>query len=80
MTNTAHLFSLKTHFELSISLLGNLRKLVLLFLFLISFIFGCAGSSLLCGLFSSRSEWELFCRCSARFLFAVASLAVEHGL
>ena len=38
MTNTAHLFSLKTHFELSISLLGNPRKLVVLFLFLISFI------------------------------------------
>ena len=30
------------------------------------FIFGCAGSSLLCGLFGSWGEWGLLSRCGAR--------------
>ena len=36
------------------------------------FIFGCAGSLLLCELFSSCGEWG--------FLIVVPSLVVEHGL
>ena len=30
------------------------------------FIFGCAGSLLLCGFFSSCGEWGLLCSCGAR--------------
>ena len=30
------------------------------------FIFGCAGSSLLCGLFSSCGEWGLLSSCSVQ--------------
>ena len=41
------------------------------------FIFGCAGSSLLCGLFSSCSQQGLLW---LRLLIAVASLAVERWL
>ena len=33
---------------------------------MILFIFGCAGSLLLCGLFSSCSERQLYSSCSAR--------------
>ena len=47
------------------------------FLFLINlliFIFGCIGSSLLCGFFSSCSKQGLLC-CSMQ-----ASLVAEHGL
>ena len=36
------------------------------YLFIHSFIFDCAGSSLLHGLFSSCSEWRLLSSCSAR--------------
>ena len=52
---------------------GRLTTLGLVFFFLIClfFIFGCGGSSLLLGLFSSRG---------ARLLTAVASLVGEHGL
>ena len=32
-------------------------------IYLLIFIFGHAGSSLLCGLSSSCDEWELLCRC-----------------
>ena len=39
------------------------------------FIFGCAGSLLLCGLFSSCWEWGLLSSYGA-----VASLIVEHRL
>ena len=48
--------------------------------FIYSFIFGCAGPLLLCGLFSScRSEGpSLFV--ARRLLIAVPSLVAEHGL
>ena len=47
------------------------------FLCIILFVYlGCTGPSLLCGLFSSCSEWGLFSRCGAQ----VASLVAEHGL
>ena len=41
--------------------------------------FGCAGSSLLCGLFSGCSEWGRLSGCRAQALTAVASLAVDAG-
>ena len=44
------------------------------------FIFGCAGSSLLCGLFSTCSERELLSISVRGLLIAVVSLVVEHGL
>ena len=47
--------------------------------FLFIFTFGCAGSSLLCELFSSCSEWRLLSSCNAWLLIAVASLVVEHN-
>ena len=47
---------------------------------IILFIFGCAGSSLLCGLFSTCSERELLSISVRGLLIAVASLVVEHGL
>ena len=43
------------------------------------FIFGCAGSLLLCGLFSSCSEWGLLLVAAGGLLIAVASLVVERG-
>ena len=50
------------------------------FLFLYSFIFGCAGSSLLHRLFSSCSEWGLLFVEVCGLLIAVASLVADHGL
>ena len=44
------------------------------------FMFGCAGSLLLRGLFSSRRGREPLSSCGARASRAVASLAVEHRL
>ena len=44
------------------------------------FILGCAGSSLLCVLFSSYSRWELLLLAMFRFLSAVASLFAEHRI
>ena len=44
------------------------------------YIFGCAGSLLLCGLFSSCSEQRLLFIVLRRLLTAVASPAVEHRL
>ena len=44
------------------------------------FIFDCAVSSLLCGLFSSCSEQRLPFVASCTLLVAVASLAAEHSL
>ena len=44
------------------------------------FMFGCAGSSLLCGLFSGWGERRLFSGCGARLPTAAASLAAEHGV
>ena len=46
----------------------QLKKKIMLF------ILGCAGSALLCGLFSSCSEWGLLSSCGTQ-----ASVAVEHG-
>ena len=43
----------------------------------ISFTFGCAGSLLLCGLFSSCSEQELLSNCGARASHWAASLLGE---
>ena len=42
------------------------------------FIFGCAGSLLLCGLFSSCGEWGLLSGCGP--LIAVPALVAEHRL
>ena len=44
------------------------------------FILGCAGSSLLYGLFSSYSKQELLFLAMCRFLIAVASLVAEHRM
>ena len=46
---------------------------------MILFIFGCAGSWMLCGLFSGCSEWRLLLVAVCRLLVVVASLAVEQG-
>ena len=43
------------------------------------FIFGCAGSSLLHGLFSSCGKWG-YSSCGTQALIALVSLFVEHGL
>ena len=50
---------------------------VLHFLKIVLFIFGCAGSSLFCGLFSTCSEWELLSVSVHGLLIAIASLVVE---
>ena len=44
------------------------------------FIFGCAGSLLLCGLFSSCLKWELLSSCRARASHCGGSPFVEHRL
>ena len=44
------------------------------------FLLGCAGPSLLRGLFSSCDEWGLLALVACRLLTAVPSLATEHGL
>ena len=44
------------------------------------FIFGCAGSLLLGGLFSSCGEWGLLCSCSVQALAVEAFLVAERGL
>ena len=43
----------------------------------ILFIFGCAGSSLLCGVFSSCIEWVLLSGCGVRASPAVASVPAK---
>ena len=48
--------------------------------FIYLFIFGCTGSSLLCGLFSSCGEAEATLVAVHGLLTEVASLVVEHGL
>ena len=48
--------------------------------FIYLFIFGCAGSSLLLGLFSHRGEWGLLFFAVCRLVFVVASLGAEHRL
>ena len=53
---------------------------VLFFFFKFIVFFGCAGASLLHGLFSSCSEWGLLPVAVCGLLNAVASLVVEHGL
>ena len=53
---------------------------VFLFIKKILFVFGCAGSLLLCRLFSSFSEWRLLCAVVHRLLIAVGSLIAEHQL
>ena len=50
------------------------------FLFIYVFIFGCAGPSLLLGLFSSCRDPGLLSSCHIKFLTVVASSAVEHRL
>ena len=47
--------------------------------FIYLFIFGCAGSSLLCGLFSNCSEEELLC-CICGLLILVFSCCRIHAL
>ena len=45
------------------------------------FIVGCAGSSLLFGLFSGSHLWGLLSGCGVHgLLITAASLVVEHGL
>ena len=48
--------------------------------FICIFIFGCAGSLLLGGLFSSCGEWGLLCSCSVQALDVEAFLVAERGL
>ena len=43
------------------------------------FIFGCTGSSLLFGLFSSCGEWVLVSSCCVRASDCGGSLVEEHG-
>ena len=43
-----------------------------------SFVFGCAGSSSLCGLFSSYSQQGLLFSTVRGLPIAVASLVVKH--
>ena len=43
-------------------------------------LFGCVGSLLLCGLFSSCSEWRLLFVVVCGLLTAVAFLVAEHRL
>ena len=52
--------------------------LIILFIYL--FIFGCAGPSLLCGVFCSCSERALLFVAVPRILLKGASLVVEHRL
>ena len=47
---------------------------------LVLYIFDCAGSSLLCGLFYSFGEWGLLSVAASRLLIAVVPLVEEHGL
>ena len=51
-----------------------------LFFFLILFVFGCVGSSLMLRRFSSCSEQGLLSIAVHGFLIAVASLVAEHGI
>ena len=44
------------------------------------FLFGCAGSSLPCGLFSGCGEWGLLSSCSTWTPRAETSLVVKRGL
>ena len=46
---------------------------------IILFNFGCAGSSLLCQLFSCCSKWGLLFVVVCRLFLAVVSLVTEHG-
>ena len=43
-------------------------------------MFGCAGSSVLCGLFSIAASWGYSLITVLRPLTAVASLVAQHGL
>ena len=43
-------------------------------------IFGCAGSSLPCGLFSGCGQWGYSLVVVCGLLIVVASLVEEHGL
>ena len=52
-------------------------KLTVLFIYL---FIGCAGSSLLCGLFSSWGEWGPLFIAVRGHLNLVASLVAEHRL
>ena len=54
--------------------------LSLKFLFIYVFIFGCAGPSLLLGLFSSCRDLGLLSSCYVRLLTVVASHVIEHRL
>ena len=47
--------------------------------FSLSLFFGCAGSSLLRGLFSSWGDWGPLSVAVLGLLLAVASLVAEHG-
>ena len=53
----------------------------IIFIFLIILcIFGCAGSSLLCGLFSSCGKRGLLSGCGTRASYCVASLVAQYKL
>ena len=57
----------------------NFQFLVLSFL-LSNFFFGCAGSLLPCGRFSSCREWRLLFILVGRLLTAAASLVAKYRL
>ena len=48
--------------------------------YICTFISDCAGSLLLCGLFSSCGEWGLLLVAVQELLMEVTSLVTEHGL
>ena len=66
---------------MSTNLSLSFKIFILFYLVLIhSFIFGCAGSLLLLGFFSSCGEWGLLLVAAPEPLLAVSSLALEHRL
>ena len=59
---------------------GSKEEGIFFFNLINQFSFGFAGSSLLCRLFSSCSEWGLLFVVVRGLLIAEASLVAEHGL
>ena len=53
---------------------------VCLLIFIYLYIFGCAGSSLLCRFSLVEESWGYFLVAVLGLLIAVASLVAEHGL
>ena len=58
---------------------ANIGEILFCFVLLLFYLFGCAGSSLLHGLFSSCGEQELL-SVTVHGLMVVASLVAKHRL